>query len=181
MPGKSNYANYGLKQMGNNRLFCLLVCDWFYWDVITRRLCRYCARCTIIAFHFNENIYNAVMLLLQLLILHITSLDCPYTMFQKSLRGSAFDNYHVRITILCLHFIITYQQNNIVTLKSNAIMLYTTWARESVSESQLSLRAVFAHSCRNVYYNSLKGWYQQMTVQKNFRSSCGYCFEKLRR
>ena len=45
--------------------------------------------------------------------------------------------------ILCLHLIITYRQYNIVTLKRNARKLSTTWTRES----QISLRAEFAHPC----------------------------------
>ena len=40
----------------------------------------------------------------------------------------------------------TYRQNNIVTLNSNKRKLSTTWARETDSETQIPLRAEFAHS-----------------------------------
>ena len=67
--------------------------------------------------------------------------------FQWWQTGSEFDNYQLRITLLCLHFTITYRENSIVILKSNTRKSSTTWARETVSERQMPLRAEFAHSC----------------------------------
>ena len=46
---------------------------------------------------------------------------------------------------LCLHFIITYRLNSIVTLKSNEGNPSNRWTRESISEGQMFLKSVFAH------------------------------------
>ena len=81
-------------------------------------LCKYCARCTIIALHFFEKTQNAIMLLLELYILQIAFPNCPQSVSNFS-KGLRVYNYQVRKTILCLHFIITQRLNTIAILKSN--------------------------------------------------------------
>ena len=118
-------------------------------------LCKYCSICMIIAFPFNGKTYNAIMLLLQLHILQITSINC-FAVLQWSQRVSAFDSYQIRITILCLHFTITYHQNSIVALKRNAKSCLLRGHEKAfqrdkcLSEQSLPIPAFYSQHAENI-------------------------------
>ena len=64
MPVKSNYIMYSPGRVIVHHSACSGVTD-FLEIGLSESLSKNCARCTTTAFHFYENTYNAIMLLLQ--------------------------------------------------------------------------------------------------------------------